>query len=207
MKRTKSIELGKRYNSLTAIKLVEQLKGNQLWQFKCDCGKEVVTRKSAILQERTQSCGCYKKEVLKMRHDQSIQNNQFGKLKAIKYHSRSNGKTAWTCQCACGRLLNVYLFELLNGSKTSCGCDDRSHLNIPDSRFSKHEFFSFLCRGETKSSKAMFYLKAARFLSNLSPSEREDVRRLEITEKTLIATEVKQAIGEFINFVYQTIVS
>lgn len=44
-------------------------------------------------------------------------------------------------------------------------------------------------------------------MSNLSPSEREDVRRLEITEKTLIATEVKQAINEFINFVYQTIVS
>ena len=206
MRQTKSIEPGKKYNRLTAIKLVEQLKGNQLWQFQCDCGKEIVTRKSAILQERTRSCGCYRKEAIKMRH-QSIQNKQFGKLKAIKYHSRSNGKTAWTCQCDCGRLLNVYFFELLSGDKTSCGCDDRSRINIPDPRFSKHEFFNFLCREETSPDKASFYLKAARFLSNLSPSEREDVRRIEITEKTLIATEVKRAIDEFVNFVYQAIVS
>lgn len=141
-----------------------------------------------------------------MKH-QSIQNRQFGKLKAIKYYSHSNGKTAWTCQCDCGRLLNVYFFELLSGDKTSCGCDNRSRINIPDPRFSKHEFFNFLCRGETSPDKALFYLKAARFLSNLSPSEREDVRRIEITEKTLIATEVKRAIDEFVNFVYQAIVS
>ena len=32
---------------------------------KCDCGKEITTRANHVLSDRTKSCGCYHKELIK----------------------------------------------------------------------------------------------------------------------------------------------
>ena len=55
---------GCKYNRLTAIKFSHTDKNyNQYWVFKCDCGNEIVARKSLVVSGHTKSCGCFQKEV------------------------------------------------------------------------------------------------------------------------------------------------
>ena len=60
----KSCDLtGEKYGRLTAIKSVGKNQyGQELWLFKCECGKETVVRGTAAKQSRTKSCGCLGKE-------------------------------------------------------------------------------------------------------------------------------------------------
>lgn len=55
---------GKRFNRLVALFFSHTDKNhNQYWVFKCDCGKEIITRKSSVLNGHTKSCGCLQKEI------------------------------------------------------------------------------------------------------------------------------------------------
>lgn len=58
---------GKKFAKLTAVKFIEMKNGRQMWLFKCDCGNEIITRRSRVF-ETTKSCGCLaieKKRLLK----------------------------------------------------------------------------------------------------------------------------------------------
>lgn len=53
-----------RFGRLVAIKPVGTDKwGNYRWLCKCDCGNEKIIKSSKLVQGRTRSCGCYRKEV------------------------------------------------------------------------------------------------------------------------------------------------
>lgn len=54
---------GMRYGRLTAMKRVKNSKNGQtMWQFKCECGKEIVTTGWAARSGHTTSCGCFLSE-------------------------------------------------------------------------------------------------------------------------------------------------
>lgn len=50
---------GKRYGSLTVIKLAYKTKDNRnCWLCKCDCGNETIVRSDNLINGHTESCGC-----------------------------------------------------------------------------------------------------------------------------------------------------
>ena len=54
---------GNKYNMLTALELVDVVKGNARWKFQCDCGKVIIKLACNIKPLKTYSCGCYGREL------------------------------------------------------------------------------------------------------------------------------------------------
>jgi len=54
---------------------------------------------------------------------------KFGRLTVIAKSKTENGRSAWLCNCDCGRQSKVQSFDLINGKTKSCGClqGKRSH--------------------------------------------------------------------------------
>lgn len=56
-----------KFGKLTAIKIVGEDKNNRkLWLCKCDCGNEKIVSSKCLLGGNTKSCGCYRKEIVKL---------------------------------------------------------------------------------------------------------------------------------------------
>lgn len=53
---------GQRFGRLTALRDAGRVKGRSVWFFQCDCGREIVARKSHVRAGATTSCGCYRDE-------------------------------------------------------------------------------------------------------------------------------------------------
>ena len=55
---------GMKFTRLTALKIVGKTKDNRpAWLCRCDCGNEVVVSEHSLKQNRTKSCGCYKRDM------------------------------------------------------------------------------------------------------------------------------------------------
>lgn len=54
---------GKRFSKLIAIECAYKTKKVHFWRFKCDCGNESIIRKADVMHGKTQSCGCFLREV------------------------------------------------------------------------------------------------------------------------------------------------
>ena len=69
---------GKRFGRLTVIEYVgKDDNGSILWLCSCDCGKTSHKRASDLLQGKSQSCGCLKREmVIKKNKARSTKNNE-----------------------------------------------------------------------------------------------------------------------------------
>lgn len=60
---------GKVFNRLTVVKRVENNKqGRAMWLCRCECGKTSVVTTSSLLNGKTKSCGCYCKEMTKIKN-------------------------------------------------------------------------------------------------------------------------------------------
>lgn len=61
-----------------------------------------------------------------MKKDIDVKNQKFGKLTAIKINSvnKRGGSYCpfWLCQCECGNITEVSIYDLLYGNTKSCGC-------------------------------------------------------------------------------------
>lgn len=57
----------KRFGRLVAIKPIGKNEhGNYLWLCRCDCGNEHIVASGKLIQGKSKSCGCYRKEIRKM---------------------------------------------------------------------------------------------------------------------------------------------
>ena len=85
-----------------------------VWHCKCDCGREISTRRDALMSGRTQSCG-------QCRYD--LRGKTFGRLTALlKIGTDKVGHTIWRCRCSCGNEVDVLSTNLLQQYTLSCGC-------------------------------------------------------------------------------------
>ena len=120
----------KQFGKLMVIKRVEDYispsgkSRDSQWLCKCECGNEVVKRKSNLCSGSTKSCGCGKAE--------SLIGKTFNMLTVIERDNNkvySNGKTyvMWKCRCECGNVLSVSALHLKNGHTKSCGCMHRNN--------------------------------------------------------------------------------
>lgn len=55
--------IGTKINRLTLISYEPSRKGHRMAKWKCECGKDVVVRISAVLVKNTLSCGCLNREL------------------------------------------------------------------------------------------------------------------------------------------------
>ncbi len=56
-------------------------------------------------------------------------NLKFGKLKVLTEHSKTrNGHLRYTCECECGKITNVLLTHLRQGTIKSCGCINKNKI-------------------------------------------------------------------------------
>lgn len=119
---------GHRFNHLTVIRRVEneiQPNGNTIPRYlcKCDCGNEIVTRGSSLLDGHTKSCGCRKKQL----RIKDMIGQKFGKLTVVSRaddYNNPNGTIfiMWNCVCDCGVHTVVRGTSLRDGHCVSCGC-------------------------------------------------------------------------------------
>lgn len=131
--------VGKRFGRLTVIKkLAERDKHRNIkWLCQCDCGNQTEVATRMLNSGATRSCGDRKK------HPQNsgsmdLTGRQFGHLTALKIIPAEKGKkSAWLCQCDCGKQVEVMYHKLVSGRRTSCG----HNLKSPERLKNLHQKF------------------------------------------------------------------
>ena len=127
---------GQRYGILTVLRPAENIGKQTAWLCRCDCGREITLRTNALRSGNTKSCGCQgtkehqsltfvdgacmAERPPKRRLD--ITGQRFGKLTVLRPAENIGGKTAWVCQCDCGRESVIKTNSLREGRTASCGC-------------------------------------------------------------------------------------
>lgn len=120
---------GERFGRLVVVGLdSKDQRGQTHWLCECDCGNEVVVRRSNLISGKTKSCGCIRRE--------DLTGKRFGRLTVLKHdYVDYNGISFWKCVCDCGNEVVVRSTSLKNGMTKSCGCYKREQSS---QRFTKH---------------------------------------------------------------------
>ena len=114
---------GQRFGRLTALERLDEKSGKSyLWRCRCDCGRELKVRATALTTGNTTICGCARTEALHGRA-KDITGCRFGALTALRpTQERRRGSVLWECRCDCGRTVRYSHNELRYAGVTSCGC-------------------------------------------------------------------------------------
>lgn len=117
---------GYRCGKLTVQSKTERRKnGYIIWSCQCGCGGHIDLDTRTLQRGTVCSCGC----------DQNVRPGQkditgqrFGKLTVLTPTEKrtSNGSTIWKCACDCGNTVFTSISQLMQGTKKSCGCMNRS---------------------------------------------------------------------------------
>ena len=127
---------GQRNGRLVAVKpLYKDKHGAWHWECKCDCGNTSVVCIGNFKPNKIRSCGCLISEnaqkqiknIQKLRTNyvkkvDSLVGQSFGCLKVIDLPETSESFNYYECECVCGKHIIVNRKDLINGKKTSCGC-------------------------------------------------------------------------------------
>lgn len=121
--------IGKKFNMLTVISYagIHHSSGGSLWNCKCDCGKEIITKAHSLRCNQIKSCGC--------KNTINLLGQKFGKLTVIEFKgsNKYQGST-WLCECDCNKIIVINGSSLRSGSSTSCGCSRRNIFTIGEKR-------------------------------------------------------------------------
>ena len=98
------------------------------WCCHCECGTVRILRSGSLKNGGTQSCGCYKTEVLSVNRD--LTDQYFGRWHVLgpgkPYVAPSSGREykRWRCGCQCSdkTIRDVGEGSLIRGRTVSCGC-------------------------------------------------------------------------------------
>ena len=123
---------GQHFGRLTALERLDEKSGtNYLWRCRCDCGKELKVRGSAMTSGNTLSCGCARTEALQERA-KDIAGQRFGMLTALRpTEERRNSSVVWECRCDCGKEVRYSYNELMHCGIRSCGCQQYNSHPLP----------------------------------------------------------------------------
>ena len=128
---------GEVFGKLRVIEITPERRNRQVvWKCECECGNTTYVVGQALRTGHTKSCGCLnyeKKDV------DSLEGQVFGKLTVLHRSEFSfNNKVYWTCQCECGRTLDVCGTDLRNKNIESCNeCKEHHYYfnDLTDMRF------------------------------------------------------------------------
>ena len=120
--KTPKISVGYTVGKLTVKeRLTEKKNGYSFWRCECACGSEV-SLDTRCLQRRTiKDCGC---ETVVKPGQRDLTKMRFTMLVCKEPTERRNrsGSVIWKCDCDCGNVCYVPVFELVTGNTKSCGC-------------------------------------------------------------------------------------
>lgn len=128
LKRPRKNLIGKRFGKLIVIDTTDDYidKSNRhfsMWKCKCDCGNFINVRQNKLIQNKTKSCGCFRKENSSRLHTKNLQGLRYGKLLVLnKINGKDNKSSYWNCLCDCGNTKIVRGSSLICGDTKSCGC-------------------------------------------------------------------------------------
>ena len=127
---------GQRFGKLTVLRPAENIGSRTAWVCRCDCGREIALRSSALRSGNTKSCGCqctkehegltfmgsacFTEQTPRRRLD--LTGRRFGRLTVLRPAENIGGKTAWVCRCDCGRESVIKTNSLREKRSASCGC-------------------------------------------------------------------------------------
>ena len=131
---------GERFGRLVVISEIEpeySASGRRYTRYlcQCDCGNPFRTRTVNLLNSKSKSCGCIKKEYLEglkagkiKRYTNmdkpSLNGKTFGKLKVLKkftpFMNQPNKRHKWECECECGAKVYASYNALVSGKVKSC---------------------------------------------------------------------------------------
>lgn len=133
---------GMRFNFVTAICPVRNVKRTTIWKFKCDCGNIIERQHTKFTQKKAnKSCGCYRRhnsritirkaiDMAIVKSFKDLTGKKFSRLRVIELWKRipkksKNGSyymTYWECLCDCGNRPIINGDSLRGGKTKSCGC-------------------------------------------------------------------------------------
>ena len=135
---------GKRFGQLRVMRLTDEKKNGYLcWKCRCDCGNTITASTRELTKGIITSCGCIAKKYPAKNGQigEDLSGLVFGKLTVIGRAPNKNNRTAWKCQCECGRTCIVNSSRLKNGSVKSCGCVkneyDHNRQDVTGQRFGR----------------------------------------------------------------------
>lgn len=116
---------GQVFGKLTVLGLSHTTKVASFWRCRCECGRETVVLRGALVKGETQSCGRFECGAWRAKDevDRSIIGKRFGRLVVLDFvEMRGRLGSYWKCKCDCGAEKIVSRNALRNGSTQSCGC-------------------------------------------------------------------------------------
>ena len=126
--------IGKTFGSLHIVALAKKRSASSLYVCRCECGEEFVAYKSAILSQTIQMCpSCINKFA---GYEKYLSNKEMtdtsGRSKVMLMGRMSGFLTAKgkineslvLCNCGCGKRIVVPVKDFLEGSVSSCGCEE-----------------------------------------------------------------------------------
>lgn len=114
---------GRTFGRLTVVRLdVSHAGKNPRWLCRCECGTEKSIRASSLIRGHSQSCGCYRAEVL----CPDLTGQTFNRFTVLRRGENTKiGQASWICRCDCGEIRSVKTYSLKSGNSKSCGCYHR----------------------------------------------------------------------------------
>ena len=116
--------LGHKFGRLTVVEEFKDLSPREV-RCICECGNEVVAKKTDIMSLHTQSCGCLHREMTSLNNtkDWTGYTSDYG-VKAIKQsHKNGRGQWLWEFECPlCKNHFTALPAHVTYGKVTSCGC-------------------------------------------------------------------------------------
>lgn len=117
---------GLAYGKLTVVRYHGKDNGGKTsWECLCECGETIIVRSNSLQSGNTRSCGCYHREIVINRFEDSRLNmvgKQFGRLVVESVAEVKNGSTRYNCKCNCGSTVTLSSGVLSSGHTKSCGC-------------------------------------------------------------------------------------
>lgn len=118
--------LGKRFGRLIVISEAPSVNGRTCWHCKCDCGKEITTKKDNLLQGKTRSCGClYLESASKLHKSHGMSNTRLFyiwqsmrhrcTIKNDRAYKNYGGRGIKVCEEWTSDFMNFYNWAINNG--------------------------------------------------------------------------------------------
>lgn len=126
--------VGEKFGRLRVLSKTNARKNSSIvYECRCDCGKVVRAKAHSLTLGDKKSCGCMYHE-----RDLKLEGRKFGRLKVLREatlteRKRSKkripkGRSAWLCECRCGKKVVIQGNSLTKGLTRSCGCYRRDKM-------------------------------------------------------------------------------
>lgn len=149
--------INQKFGKLLVLEKAKSINKKTRYICMCDCGNKIETLAASLKNNKTKSCGCFRKEQTSLKFKKDLSGREFGRLLVIQ--KSVNKQSSWECRCECGNTKDILSKYLLKGKVNSCGC------------LKKEKLRARLWKGYKEFDGQMIYnIKKGAFLRNLECS-------------------------------------